>query len=103
MSQSQYATPLLIDKDDNSVSLEKLSLSAGQASYSESYIQRLAFLHPECLPVNEIDRAFEGLIPVCMELATDAGPLDILYVTPKGRLAVVEAKLWRNPEARRKV
>lgn len=27
----------------------------------------------------------------------------MLYVTPTGRLAVVEAKLWRNPEARRKV
>jgi hypothetical protein len=36
-------------------------------------------------------------------METTAGPLDVLYVTPGGRLVIVEAKLWRNPEARRKV
>lgn len=43
------------------------------------------------------------MIPVCRELSTPVGGIDVLYVTPQGRLAVVEAKLWRNPEARRKV
>ena len=42
-------------------------------------------------------------MPICMELNTPAGPLDALYVTPTGRLVILEAKLWRNPEARRKV
>jgi len=36
-------------------------------------------------------------------METTAGPLDVLYATPSGRLVIVEAKLWRNPEARRKV
>jgi hypothetical protein len=100
---TQYANPLIISPDNQVSPLQKLLLSGDKSAYNETFIQKLAFAHPQCLPVNEIDRAFEGLIPVCMELNTSAGPLDILYVTPKGRLAVVEAKLWRNPEARRKV
>ena len=38
-----------------------------------------------------------------MELQTEAGPADILYITENGQLVVVETKLWRNPEARRVV
>ncbi len=55
------------------------------------------------LPVGEIDRASERIVPICRELQTGAGPLDILYATPEGRLVIAEVKLWRNPEARRKV
>jgi hypothetical protein len=32
-----------------------------------------------------------------------SGALDNLFVTPRGDLALVECKLWRNPEARRQV
>ena len=42
-------------------------------------------------------------LPVVRELPTPAGPLDILYINPKGFLSLVETKLWRNPEARRSV
>jgi len=42
-------------------------------------------------------------MPVCCELNRPAGPLDILYVTKQGKLVITEVKLWRNPEARRKV
>jgi len=38
-----------------------------------------------------------------MEMDTPAGPIDAVFVTPSGRLALLETKLWRNPEARRKV
>jgi hypothetical protein len=38
-----------------------------------------------------------------MEMDTPSGPVDAVYVTATGRLALLEAKLWRNPEARRKV
>jgi hypothetical protein len=100
MSETQYCTPLLVSGDNVSV-LERIPISDG--SYNEAYIQNLAFAHPSCLPISELDRSYEGLIPVCKELNTPAGPLDILYVTPQGRLVIVEAKLWRNPMARRKV
>ena len=33
----------------------------------------------------------------------EAGPLDIAFINQFGRLTLVECKLWRNPEARRKV
>ncbi len=38
-----------------------------------------------------------------MELPTLHGPMDNLLMTPEGDLVFVEVKLWRNPEARRKV
>ncbi|UGB36869.1 hypothetical protein [Frateuria soli] len=101
MADDPYATPILIGAAGAS-RLARLPLGGG-GDYDELFIQELVFEHPETLPVAEIDRAYEGLIPVCTELNTQAGPLDVLYVTPKGRLVVVEAKLWRNPEARRKV
>lgn len=101
MSESQYGTPLLIQEGKSS-QLTKLPIGLG-GEYDEAFIQKLAFDFPDCLPITEIDRAYENLIPVCMELSTPVGRLDILYVTPKGHLVIVEAKLWRNPEARRKV
>jgi len=42
-------------------------------------------------------------VPICCELRTGSGWVDILLCTPRGRLCVIEVKLWRNPEARRKV
>jgi RecB family endonuclease NucS len=90
MSETQYCTPLLVSDDNVSV-LERIPISDG--GYNEAYIQDLAFAHPSCLPISELDRTYEGLIPVCKELNTPAGPLDILYVTPQGRLVIVEAKL----------
>jgi hypothetical protein len=101
MRKSAYGTPLVIRDGDDPIVLNKVEITDG--SYNEKFIQELAFNHPSCLPVSEIDRAYEDLVPICMELNTPAGPLDALYVTPTGRLVILEAKLWRNPEARRKV
>ncbi len=61
------------------------------------------FKHPEALPIDEIDRSFTGAVPICTELNTPAGYIDALFATPEGKLVVLEVKLWRNPEARRKV
>ena len=38
-----------------------------------------------------------------MELPLRVGFVDNLMVTPEGNIVIVEVKLWRNPEARRKV
>ena len=97
MSSSQYGTPVIVNDDSTVKVLERISLSGDVSSYDEKYIQDLAFKNPSCLPIAEIERSYEGLIPVCCELNTPAGPLDVLYVTPKGRLVILEAKLWRNP------
>ena len=72
-------------------------------SYSEQWVQDLLYRFPHALPAAEIDASFAGLIPACREMNTSAGAIDVLYVTPNGRLVLLEAKLWRNPESRRKV
>jgi len=71
--------------------------------FSELEIQELIFEHPDCLPISDIDESYNPLVPVCMELSTLAGPLDIFMITPNGDIAIIETKLWRNPESRRKV
>ena len=98
------AQPILIAKDGNEVPIPRISLSAGgESSYDEAWLQGLVFRHPNCLPVQELDAAYQPLVPLCREMRTAAGPIDVVYATPTGRLVVLEAKLWRNPEARRKV
>lgn len=101
MLTSQYSSPLKIAPVSGEV--EVLVSTSKERGFNEAFIQDLVFRYPSCLPVDQIDRTFTKLIPVCCELRTPAGPLDVLYVTPEGRLVILEAKLWRNPEARRKV
>lgn len=95
---SQHTTPIIVGPDDSAESLQPTS-----AEYSEEWLQNLLFKHPEALPIDEIDRTFTPAIPICTELRTPAGSIDALLATPKGRLIILETKLWRNPEARRKV
>ena len=59
--------------------------------------------HPSLLPIDQIEPAFKTLVPICIELPMKSGSMDNLLVTPNGDLALVECKLWRNPEARREV
>jgi hypothetical protein len=70
---------------------------------TEGYLQDLLYRHPRALPIAEIDESFMGRVPVCREMETPVGPVDVVYVTPSARSVILEAKLWRNPEARRKV
>lgn len=100
-----YANPIFISNDGEVELLEKATFGPSNKGfqYNESFLQNLAFDYPECIPFSEIDPAYASAVPVCMELNTPAGPLDALYVTPTGRIVVLEAKLWKNPEARRKV
>lgn len=60
--------------------------------------------HPSLLPVEQIEPALVGMVPICRELRMRSeGLLDNLFITENGDLALVECKLWRNPEARREV
>ena len=70
---------------------------------NEAWLRDTLFAHPELLPVNAIDPAYGPLTPLCTELRTAAGPLDIAFINPFGRLTLVECKLWRNPQSRREV
>lgn len=96
MKKSAHGNPILI-QDNSSTVIHRVS------PYLEKDIQDLIFKNPNCLPISDIDESFNPIISVCKELNTDAGPLDILMMTPNGDIAVVETKMWNNPESRRKV
>ena len=65
---------------------------------SEDHLQAMIDEFPELLP---------GVSPdsyVCREFATDSGPIDNLIINAKdGSLTLVECKLAKNPEVRRKI
>jgi hypothetical protein len=104
MSSSGFGVPVLVKADGSAESLRPVPLTKqGHSTYDEVWLQRLLFAHPDALPIAEIDASFRPLIPLCMEMDTPAGSVDAVFVTPTGRLALLEAKLWRNPEARREV
>ena len=92
--------PVII-KDGKSVNIEKVPLDS--ASYNEDWVQELCFNHPNLLPIAELEPAFDGMVPICRELATESGYVDLLYINDDGFITVGECKLWRNPEAHRKV
>ena len=58
--------------------------------------------YPDLLPLRDIDPSSDPYSTV-YRMRTEAGPLDIAFINQFGRLTLVECKLWRNPEARRKV
>ena len=95
MKQSAYGKPILISTGNEVSHLNKVE------ALDEITIQELIFNHPECLPISDIDESYNPIIPVCKELNTTVGPLDILMASPNGDIAIIETKLWRNPEARR--
>ena len=81
--------------------LEKISLHS--RLYTEDWIQDICFNNPNLLPVGELEPTFAGMIPICRELSTESGSIDLVYVNESGFITIGECKLWRNPEARRKV
>ena len=102
--ERQHSVPFLLPSGSGgAVPLKPVNQQVGGDAVSEAYIQALIHEHPACLPIAEIDPMFSGPVPICTELNTPAGPIDILLITPSGLPVLVECKLWRNPEARREV
>jgi hypothetical protein len=93
--------PRWICDDGRVVPIETVPL--GGRDVREDDLQRLLDRHPDLLPIDEIGAAWGPLVSLGREIGLDRGFVDNLFVSPTGELTVVEAKLWRNPEARRKV
>ena len=96
MTDNAIRMPLLVIGDSS----RELVRASGQ---EERWLQELIHRHPGCLPMDQIEPGIGHLIPVCLELPLRVGAVDNLLLTPEGDLVMVEVKLWRNPEARRKV
>lgn len=75
----------------------------GDEGFSENDLQQILEGVPESLPYKDFDPFFDDSICIGRELPTQAGPLDLLMISPAGGLTLVETKLWKNPESRRKV
>ncbi|MBR7901184.1 hypothetical protein C6T59_16860 [Burkholderia multivorans] len=90
--------------DEGFVEFQRVSLSGGQ---NESWLQEKLFQHSSLIPMVEMFGQGEAFIPLCREYPLRYGVsnvfLDLLGVSPSGRLVLIECKLWRNPGARREV
>jgi hypothetical protein len=96
--------PLLVGTEGDTQILERLPLTPdGRGAYDEAWRQRLIHQTPTCLPIGEIEPALDSFSSVCCEMPTPRGFIDNLLMTGRGDIAIVEAKLFRNPEARRQV
>ena len=104
----RYAGMLQIDdftEPGSAKRLDRVALTSndGQVHYDEGKLQSLLAIHPQALPICDIEPFLADAVPVCTELGTFAGPVDLVLVTPHGDIVLVECKLWRNPQARREV
>lgn len=75
----------------------------GDDSFDERWIQNLVDKFPTVLPIAKIESAVDPVAAVCKELVVASSSIDNLLVSPRGDIVIVECKLWRNAEARRKV
>lgn len=95
------AAPFLIQGDASGEALNPVGEQ--ERAYHEDWLQQLLRRHPEILPAAQIDAIYHPLISIGREVGTDSGPIDNLFITPRGYLVLVETKLWRNPQAKREV
>jgi hypothetical protein len=93
--------PFLINENSSGNSLRPINLN--DKVYNEGWLQELIRIHPEILPVMEIESVFYPLIPIGREVSTNTGIIDNLFISHRGYLVLVETKLWRNPQAKREV
>lgn len=102
MTDRRDGRPVVVG--DRHLELQQIKVDGSSPdSISERWLQELIFRHPACLPITEIEPGFDSLMPVCMELPTANGFVDVLLMTGAGEIVIVETKLWRNPQARREV
>lgn len=96
-------TPVIINSLVGNVDYLERIESKPNDNKTEDWLQDVIYKHHILLPVNEFDESFYPLIPLGREVVTPRGNIDILFVSPYGKLILVETKLWKNPEKHRTV
>jgi hypothetical protein len=101
--------PIWLQEGGMAQALRRVDIgSTATSGYDEEWLQALLHRQPTVFPIEQIETGFGDLIPLCRELplmfgAGRSGSLDNVFITSSGGLVLIEAKLWRNPQARREV
>lgn len=98
-----YGEFIMFEEADGRVQSARKLPIGDTGGRDESWLCSTLAAAPEIIPIADIDASYGPLVPLCRELRTDAGPVDLAFINPDGLLTLIECKLWRNPEARRKV
>lgn len=93
--------PFVVDRNRRGAKLTRIELT--ERLIQEEWIQEVLCDNPALLPYHDTDWAFHDPVCIGREVETSVGPMDNLYINRRGRVSVVECKLYRNPESRRKV
>jgi hypothetical protein len=97
-----YGTFALLDEGGKIQEGERIFLGEVKGK-NEAWLRDTLFLNPKIIPIDDIDSTFGPLVPLCKELRTDVGSIDAVFINERGRLTIVECKLWKNPQSRREV
>ena len=81
----QHTTPVVIE-GKKTHSLKRVSFDS--KDFNESWIQEICFENTGIIPFDEIEPTFEGMIPICRELSTKAGFVDLIYLNEYGFIAI---------------
>lgn len=93
----QDCSPYLIREDGSASPLKRQPFD--KRLISEDWLQKTLHRSPNLLPIKELDVAYGPLVSIGREIRA----IDNLFISPNGRIVLVETKLWRNPEATRQV
>jgi hypothetical protein len=93
----ETGTPSVLVADGRLQQLTRVDLR--DRDVPEAFLQDAINRSPQILPVEEVDPAFGPLVSLGREIDS----IDNLFVSPTGRITLVETKLWRNPQAAREV
>ena len=85
----QHTTPVII-RNGVAERLQPIPLKSNE--YDEGWIQKLCYENPELVPTEEIEPSFGPLVPVCMELVTGSGSVDLVFVKEHGLITHGECK-----------
>ena len=88
--------------NDGQKILERIYITK-ETGYNEDWLQNVLYKSPNIILNDELFDDDETIIPIGREIPTEAGYIDLLLVTNKGRVVIVETKLWKNPDMQRTV